>query len=979
MLYHRYRNSLLVSLFLASAGTASAFAPHVSYGKVATKSVDKSNVINQINFASPIQKLGANSIQTRSYTALQMATDDFQEQKYTESAWACMASLTKAAEYYGTSTVDSPLLLDMLLNPNKHNAGDDAESAKRAVEKVLIKAGVDINKLRQELDMYMGKQPRMSGNEDQQKTMGRNLVRVLEFSRTAKTLLGDSFVSSEALILALAKEDKVTIDALAKQDKTYTDILDSVQAIREKGGPVQSRSAETMYDALNKYGVDFTAQAEEGKLDPVIGRDDEIRRAIQILSRRTKNNPVLIGDPGVGKTAIAEGIAQRMVAGDVPDSLKPPCKLIGLDMGALIAGASMRGEFEERLKAVLEEVQKSDGEVILFIDEMHTVVGAGAAGGSMDASNLLKPALARGKLRCIGATTVDEYRKYIEKDKALERRFQQVMIDEPSPEDTVSILRGLKGRYELHHGVRIKDEALLAAAKLSARYIPDRFLPDKAIDLIDEACAKLKNELSSKPLILDELDRRIIQLEMERLSLQSDAAAEDENTVGGVTDRLRKIDREIEDLQTESEDLTRRWELEKGGVDRLQDVKEQISQVLLDIEKAERDYDLNKAAELKFSKLPELQQELEKIEAASNEDVAMSTERMLRDEVTADDIADVIAVATGIPPQRMLESERDRILKIGDLLNDRVIGQKEAVEVVSQAIQRSRAGLNDPTKPIASLVFLGPTGVGKTELCKALAEFMFDSDDAIVRIDMSEYMEKHTVARLVGAPPGYVGYDEGGQLTDAVRRKPYSVLLFDEMEKAHPDVFNIMLQLLDDGRVTDSKGTVVNFRNCIVIFTSNVGSQDILDLGGSSDPDDLAEMKERVTNAMKEKFKPEFLNRLDEYVIFNSLSKKDLRGIVKLEVKRLEKRLADRDISMYLTEAALDYLADIGFDPVYGARPLKRTIQRELETNVAKAILRGDFSDGDRILVDGSRDGLIIQKVLDGSLVNEPEGAGAFD
>lgn len=827
--------------------------------------------------------------------------------------------------------------------------------------------------------MYMSKQPRMSGNEDQQKTMGRNLVRVLEFSRNAKTLLGDSFVSSESLILALAKEDKVTIDALAKQEKTYQDILDAVQAIREKGGPVQSRSAETMYDALNKYGVDFTAQAEEGKLDPVIGRDDEIRRAIQILSRRTKNNPVLIGDPGVGKTAIAEGIAQRMVAGDVPDSLKPPCKLIGLDMGALIAGASMRGEFEERLKAVLEEVQKSEGEVILFIDEMHTVVGAGAAGGSMDASNLLKPALARGKLRCIGATTVDEYRKYIEKDKALERRFQQVMIDEPSPEDTVSILRGLKGRYELHHGVRIKDEALLAAAKLSARYIPDRFLPDKAIDLIDEACAKLKNELSSKPLILDELDRRIIQLEMERLSLQSDASAEDENVVGGVTDRLRKIDREIEDLQIESEELTRRWELEKGGVDRLQDVKEQISQVLLDIEKAERDYDLNKAAELKFSKLPELQQELEKIEAASNEEVAMSTERMLRDEVTADDIADVIAVATGIPPQRMLESERDRILKIGDLLNERVIGQKEAVQVVAEAIQRSRAGLNDPTKPLASLVFLGPTGVGKTELCKALAEFMFDSDDAIIRIDMSEYMEKHTVARLVGAPPGYVGYDEGGQLTDAVRRKPYSVLLFDEMEKAHPDVFNIMLQLLDDGRVTDSKGTVVNFRNCIVIFTSNVGSQDILDLGGSSDPDDLAEMKERVTNAMKERFKPEFLNRLDEYVIFNSLSKKDLRGIVKLEVKRLEKRLGDRDISMHLTESALDYLADIGFDPVYGARPLKRTIQRELETNVAKAILRGDFSDGDRILVDGSRDGLVIQKVVDGSLMNEPEGAGAFD
>lgn len=978
MLYHRYRNSLLVSLVLASAGTATAFAPYVAYGGVA-KNSDHSKAFIPLKISSPYENFLGNVISSKSKSALRMATDDFQEQKYTESAWACMASLTKAAEYYGTSTVDSPLLLDMLLNPTKHGAGDDAESAKRAVEKVLIKAGVDVNKLRQELDMYMSKQPRMSGNEDQQKTMGRNLVRVLEFSRNAKTLLGDSFVSSEALVLALSKEDPVTIEALKKQNKAYKDVLEAVQSIREKGGPVQSRSAETMYDALNKYGVDFTAQAEEGKLDPVIGRDDEIRRAIQILSRRTKNNPVLIGDPGVGKTAIAEGIAQRMVAGDVPDSLKPPCKLIGLDMGALIAGASMRGEFEERLKAVLEEVQKSEGEVILFIDEMHTVVGAGAAGGSMDASNLLKPALARGKLRCIGATTVDEYRKYIEKDKALERRFQQVMIDEPSPEDTVSILRGLKGRYELHHGVRIKDEALLAAAKLSARYIPDRFLPDKAIDLIDEACAKLKNELSSKPLVLDELDRRIIQLEMERLSLQADAAAEEENSIGGVTDRLRKIDREIEELQAESDELTRRWELEKGGVDRLQDVKEQISQVLLDIEKAERDYDLNKAAELKFSKLPELQKELEKIEASSMEDITMNSERMLRDEVTADDIADVIAVATGIPPQKMLESERDRILKIGELLNERVIGQKEATQVVAEAIQRSRAGLNDPTKPIASLVFLGPTGVGKTELCKALAEFMFDSEDAIIRIDMSEYMEKHTVARLVGAPPGYVGYDEGGQLTDAVRRKPYSVLLFDEMEKAHPDVFNIMLQLLDDGRVTDSKGTVVNFRNCIVIFTSNVGSQDILDLGGSSDPDDLAEMKSRVTNAMKERFKPEFLNRLDEYVIFNSLSKKDLRGIVKLEVKRLEKRLGDREISMHLTESALDYLVEIGFDPVYGARPLKRTIQRELETNVAKSILRGDFSDGDSIVVDGSRDGLIIRKVVDGSMMNEPEGAGAFD
>jgi len=779
--------------------------------------------------------------------------------------------------------------------------------------------------------------------------------------------------------LALAKQDTFTKDTLSKLGKSYKDILEAVQAIREKSGPTTTRSAENMYDALNKYGIDFTAQAEAGKLDPVIGRDDEIRRAIQILSRRTKNNPVLIGDPGVGKTAIAEGIAQRMIAGDVPDSLKPPCKLIGLDMGALVAGASMRGEFEERLKSVLEEVQNSDGEIILFIDEMHTLVGAGAAQGSMDASNLLKPALARGKIRCIGATTVNEYRKYIEKDKALERRFQQVMIDQPSPEDTVSILRGLKPRYELHHGVRIRDEALLAAAKLSYRYIPDRFLPDKAIDLVDEACAKLKNELTSKPTVLDEIDRRIIQLEMERLSLKSDA---EEDKDGGVNDRLKKLEEEINELKIQSDDLTMKWEAERGGVGRLQELKESIAAVKLDIERAERDYNLNEAAELKFAKLPKLEEELEKLEAASSTvgDIDDGS-RMLRDEVTADDIANVIAVWTGIPPQRMLESERDRILKMGDVLRERVVGQDQAIEIVTEAIQRSRAGLNDPTKPIASLVFLGPTGVGKTELCKALAEFMFDTEDAIIRIDMSEYMEKHTVSRLVGAPPGYVGYDEGGQLTDAVRRKPYSVVLFDEMEKAHPDVFNIMLQLLDDGRVTDSKGNHVNFRNTIVIFTSNVGSQDILDLGGLSDPESQEIMKERVTNAMKDRFKPEFLNRLDEYVIFNSLSKKDLRGIVKLEVKRLEKRLADRKITMNLAESALDYLADIGFDPVYGARPLKRAIQRELETATARGILKGDFSDGDTIMVTGKGDGLVIEKVVDATVSKDLEftPTGAFD
>jgi len=911
-----------------------------------------------------------------------MASDDFNEGKYTESAWACIASLTKVADYYSATTIDPPMLLDVMLNPNKHGAGDDAESAKRTAEKVLIKAGIDVKTVRQEMERFMSKQPRVGGDgAEQQKTLGRTMVNVLSHARDTKGLLGDSFVSTEGLLLALAKEDKFLIDAMAKLGKSYNDVLDAVQSIRERSGPATSRSAENMYDALNKYGIDFTEQAEEGKLDPVIGRDDEIRRAIQILSRRTKNNPVLIGDPGVGKTAIAEGIAQRMVAGDVPDLLKPPCRLIGLDMGALIAGASMRGQFEERLKAVLEEVQNSDGEVVLFIDEMHTVVGAGAAQGSMDASNLLKPALARGKLRCIGATTINEYRQYIEKDKALERRFQQVMIDQPSPEDTVSILRGLKSRYELHHGVRIRDDALLAAATLSHRYIPDRFLPDKAIDLVDEACAKLKNELTSKPTILDEIDRRIIQLEMERLSLGSDA--EEEEPDPAVMNRLRKLDQEINDLKIQSDDLTMRWEAERGGVDRLQELKEGIAEVRLDIEKAERDYNLNEAAELKFSKLPKMEQELEVLEQAANANAdvdLLSGEKMLRDEVTADDIASVVAIQTGIPPQRMLETERDRILKMGDELADRVVGQQEAIDVVTEAIQRSRAGLNDPTKPIASLVFLGPTGVGKTELCKALAEFMFDTEDAIIRIDMSEYMEKHTVSRLVGAPPGYVGYDEGGQLTDAVRRKPYSVILFDEMEKAHPDVFNIMLQMLDDGRVTDSKGHVVNFRNTVIIFTSNVGSQDILDLNGSCDAEAQVIMRERVTNAMKDKFKPEFLNRLDEYVIFNSLSKKDLRGIVKLEVARLEKRLSDRSITMELTEGALDFLADVGFDPIYGARPLKRTIQRELETKVAKGILRGDYIDGDTILVDGNDDRLIIEKVIDANVSDEElEEVNAFD
>jgi ATP-dependent Clp protease ATP-binding subunit ClpB len=922
--------------------------------------------------------LGHNTMRqnSSSNTRLNMAADDFSEDAYTEAAWASVAALTRVADYYSATTIEAPMLLDVLLNPQKHNAGESGEAGKKVADKVLIKAGVDLQELRGKLEKYMAKQPSITGEaaSNAQKSMGRSLQKMLETARTTKAVLGDAYISTECLLLAFAKDDdKFFKDFLVKSTNgkvNYDELLKTVKEGRVKTGVVNSRSAETMYEALAKYGIDFTEKAEQGKLDPVIGRDGEIRRAIQILSRRTKNNPVLLGDPGVGKTAIAEGIAQRMVSGDVPDSLKN-CKLIGLDLGALVAGAKMRGEFEERLKAVLKEVTDSDGEIILFIDEMHTMIGAGSAQGSMDASNLLKPALARGQLRCIGATTMMEYRKYIETDKALERRFQQVMIEEPSPEDTVSILRGLKPRYEVHHGVRIRDEALLAAAKLSHRYIPDRFLPDKAIDLVDEACAKLKNELTSKPTALDEVDRRIIQLEMERLSLKSDygqdatSPTKKKSKIDAAAGekRLVDLDNDIEDLKASQKKLNDRWMAERGAVGEISTIREDIDKVKFEIDKAEREFDLNRAAELKYSTLPKLEVKLEEMESLENKnkgdlDDMEDVERMLRDEVVAEDIAGIVATWTGIPPQKLLESERDRILNIGDNLRNRVVGQDEAIEVVAEAIQRSRAGLNDPSKPIASLIFLGPTGVGKTELCKALSEFLFDTEDAVIRIDMSEYMEKHTISRLVGAPPGYIGYDEGGQLTDAVRRKPYSVILFDEMEKAHPEVFNIMLQMLDDGRVTDSKGNVVNFRNTVIIFTSNIGSQDILDL--STSDEDKKEgnvgnqdiMKQKVTKAMKDHFKPEFLNRIDEYVIFNSLSKTNLRGITRLEVNRLLGRLQDRDMTLELSEGALDYLAEVGYDPNYGARPLKRAIQRELETPVARGILKGDYGNGDTVLVD---------------------------
>mmetsp|Transcript_47186 Transcript_47186/g.87689 ORF Transcript_47186/g.87689 Transcript_47186/m.87689 type:complete len:930 (-) Transcript_47186:51-2840(-) len=763
--------------------------------------------------------------------------------------------------------------------------------------------------------------------------------------------------------------------------KAMEDMGKSVSAPGESSGKADG-------DALNKYGVDFTERAKEGKLDPVIGRDDEVRRAIQILSRRSKNNPVLVGDPGVGKTAIAEGIAQRMLDGDVPDSLKPPCRLIGLDMGALIAGTKYRGEFEERLKAVIDEVKASDGEIVLFIDEMHTLIGAGGgAEGSMDASNLLKPALARGELRCIGATTMDEYRKFVEKDKALERRFQQVAIDEPSPEETESILRGLKSRYELHHGVKIRDEALVNAAKLSHRYIADRFLPDKAIDLVDEACAKLKNELTSRPENLDSIDRRVKQLEMERLSLESDSEGGDEEDSGGglkdeTAQRLQRIVEELSDLKATQSDLTAKWMAERSGVTMSKKIKEQIAQTELEIEKAERNYNLKQASELKYGALPRLREELANLESGRS----TRSGRILREEVTGEDIASIVSSWTGIPAQKLNEQEKDRILHMDDKLRERVVGQDQAVKAVTEAVQRNRAGLSDPSRPIASMMFMGPNGVGKTELAKALSEFLFDTEESLIRIDMSEYGEKHTVSRLVGAPPGYVGYDEGGQLTDAVRRKPYSVILFDEIEKAHPDVFNVMLQLLDDGRVTDSKGTVVNFQNCVVIFTSNIGSQDILDLNGSDDGtadgednfsgkgldkgegneslSDQETIKERVTNAMKQYFKPEFLNRIDKQVIFNSLSKDSLRRIVKLETQQVQDRLADKSMELKISDKALDYLANAGYDPNYGARPLKRAIGEELEVDLAKRILSGEFNEGDviKVDVDTEEDVLTISK-----------------